>query len=606
MLDRSVSHYKFIERLGAGGMGEIYKAQDIRLNRIVAVKMVTATTGDDIEKRRRFLQEARAASGLNHPNIITVHDMVSDKDSEFLVMEYISGKTLGELIRPGGMPPTKVVEYAIQITDALGAAHKAGIVHRDIKPGNIMVTEQDRVKVLDFGLAKFALAETPADPGNDATKTMFTAMTVEGSILGTVSYMSPEQAEGKPVDARSDIFSFGIVLYEMLTGQKAFKGQSALSTLSAILRDEAKPIREIAPGVPPNLAELTARCLAKQPQDRWQSMIDIHTELRHIKELSDTARFTAPLITPAPSIPRRNPKWINAAAIVLPGVILVGLFWMLSNRASAPERVATSEPAAAAAPDAPPAVKPAEDSLTNQSIIDMVKAKVPPAVIASHVRTAPFTNFDVSTAELIHLGQEGVPEQVIQAMSSRWRLTPPKTANAPKAVAPSSGLPVVPAPANAVTTIPGAAPAVIPSAVKAVGGAKIAILNGTPLEIILKDSIPEEAAAGTPVLFTAKQDIRVDGAVVIAAGSVVRGEIAESEKRRFPGMGGKLSFRLKDVVVAGGTVKVRALPSAPKDGDARRPVERSGAAKPTKGMAADAGSVYIAYVDGEQSVSPIR
>jgi len=579
-------------------MGEIYKAQDVRLNRTVAVKMVTASTGDDVEKRRRFLQEARAASGLNHPNIITVHDLVSDKDSEFLVMEFVSGRTLGELIRPGGMPPAKVVDYAIQITDALAAAHNAGIVHRDIKPGNLMITEHDRVKVLDFGLAKLAIP-APADNGDDATKTMFTAMTVEGSILGTVSYMSPEQAEGKPVDARSDIFSFGVVLYEMLTGQKAFKGQSALSTLSAILRDDVRPIPDLAPGVPPNLVELTTRCLAKQPEARWQSMQEIHRELRHIKELSDTARLTAPLMSVSPAVPRRNPKWMNALAILLPGVILFGLFWMLNRRASAPESKAAVEQQQAATPDAAAAVKPAEDSLTNESIIEMVKAKVPASVIASHVRTAPFTNFDVSTSELIRLGREGVPEQVIQAMSSRWRLAPPRPATPPAGTTPVAALAPSPGAVTTTTTTTPAPPA-------APGGPKIAVHDGTPFEVILRDAIPEEASAGTALAFTAKQDIRSEGAVVITAGSLVRGEIVDSEKRRFPGLGGRLTFRLIDVAVPGGTLKVRALPSSSKGGDGKRQVERAGAAKPSKGLAADAGAVYIAYIDGEQTTSAAR
>jgi hypothetical protein len=281
---------------------------------------------------------------------------------------------------------------------------------------------------------------------------------------------------------------------------------------------------------------------------------------------------------------------------------------MLSNRASAPERVSTTEPAATTPQEAAtPTVKPAEDSLTNQSIIDMVNAKVPPAVIASHVRTAPFTNFDVSTSELIHLSKEGVPEQVIQAMSSRWRLTPPKAPTTPKAEAPKDGLTAaVPAVTPPPATTP-LAPITVTSPVgaKPATGAKITIPDGTPLEIILRDSIPEDATVGTAIVFTAKQDIRVEGAVVIAAGNAVRGEIAESQKGRF-GMGGKLTFRLLDVAVAGGTLKVRALPSAPKGGDSRRPVDRSSGAKPSKGMAADAGSVYIAYVDGAQSASAIR
>jgi hypothetical protein len=293
---------------------------------------------------------------------------------------------------------------------------------------------------------------------------------------------------------------------------------------------------------------------------------------------------------------------MNAAAILLPGAILLGLFWMLSNRASAPEKKAPEEPAQSTTADAAIPVKPAEDSLTNQSIIEMVKAKVPASVIASHVRTAPFTSFDVSTAELIHLGKEGVPEQVIQAMSSRWRLTPPRPTEAAKSDSPVSAL--APAVPTAPAGTPAATPPPAPAPVAVTNSPKIAIPDGTPLEVILRDSIPEDAPAGAALSFTAKQDIRVDGAVVIAAGSPVRGEIVDSEKRRF--MGGKLTFRLIDVAVAGGTLKVRALPSAGKGGDSRRPVDRSGGSKPSKGMAADAGTVYVAYVDGAQTASATR
>src|SRR5579863_7256256 len=220
MVGRTILHYQFLEKLGAGGMGEIYKAQDTRLNRFVAIKVLTAAATGDPDRRRRFIQEAQAASALNHPNIITIHDIVSEGGTDFMVMEFVSGKTLVDLIPKGGLRVSQVLKYSVQMADALQVAHTAGIVHRDLKPANAMVTDSGLVKILDFGLAKLTDRGPVPDTGDDRTRTIANVapMTVEGSILGTVSYMSPEQAQGKKVDTRSDIFSFGAVLYEMATG----------------------------------------------------------------------------------------------------------------------------------------------------------------------------------------------------------------------------------------------------------------------------------------------------------------------------------------------------------------------------------------------------
>src|SRR5580700_9153434 len=226
MVGRTIGQYQFIERLGAGGMGEIFKAQDTRLNRFVAVKVLSTSNSGEPERRRRFIQEAQAASALNHPNIITIHDIVSASDAEFMVMEFVAGKTLVDLIPKGGLTLPLALKYAVQMTDALTVAHHAGIVHRDLKPANVMVTESGLVKILDFGLAKLTDAGAMTPIGNDQTQTLGHApLTVEGSIIGTVSYMSPEQAMGKKIDTRSDIFSFGLVLYEMVTGMRAFGGE---------------------------------------------------------------------------------------------------------------------------------------------------------------------------------------------------------------------------------------------------------------------------------------------------------------------------------------------------------------------------------------------
>ena len=237
-------------------------------------------TGGGGSSRRR-----RRPRGLNHPNIITIYDIVSEDDSEYMVMELVSGKTLADLIPPGGMGVAKTLQYSAQMADALRAAHAAGIVHRDLKPGNVMVTDSGLVKILDFGLAKINVATELTEE----TQTIGAApLTVEGSILGTVAYMSPEQAQGKKVDARSDIFSFGVVMYEMLTGTKAFPGDSAITTLTAILRDEVKPIAELVPDVPPELVEIITLALRKDPKDRWQSTQVMYTVLAAQKARFDS------------------------------------------------------------------------------------------------------------------------------------------------------------------------------------------------------------------------------------------------------------------------------------------------------------------------------
>src|SRR5215475_10881591 len=232
LLGQQLGSYQILSLLGAGGMGVVYKGRDIRLNRSVAIKVLPRDKMSDPERKRRFIQEAKAASALNHPNIITIYDIGSEGGIDFIVMEYVSGKSLDQLIPPKGMRLNQVLKLAVQIADAMAKAHSAGIIHRDLKPGNVMVSDDDRVKVLDFGLAK--LTEV-SETGEEATRTL-QSQTEEEMIIGTLSYMSPEQADGKKIDARSDIFSFGSVLYEMVTGQKAFQGDSKMSTIAATLK----------------------------------------------------------------------------------------------------------------------------------------------------------------------------------------------------------------------------------------------------------------------------------------------------------------------------------------------------------------------------------
>jgi len=325
MTGQTLSHYQIQEKLGEGGMGVVYKALDTHLNRPVALKLLPADKVSNPERRKRFVQEARAASALNHPHIVTIHDIASHDNHDFIAMEFIQGKTLDQLQRRKSLPLADTLKYSAQIADALAKAHAAGIVHRDLKPSNIMVTEDGRVKVLDFGLAK--LVEPDCGDAEDSTRTLQDAApkTDEGAIVGTAAYMSPEQAEGKKLDARSDIFSFGSVLYEMSTGRRAFQGETTLSTLSAILREEPKPASETAAAVPRELERIIQRCLRKDPARRFQHMADVKVALEELKEESDSGQLSA--VPP----PRRNPRrrWMLAAvaAVVLLGAAGTALWW---------------------------------------------------------------------------------------------------------------------------------------------------------------------------------------------------------------------------------------------------------------------------------------
>ena len=241
--------------------------------------------GLDDDRKRRFLREAQVASSLNHPNIVTIYEISLDTPREFIAMEYVPGRPLDAVIGPAGLPFKDVLAYSIQIADALAAAHAVGIVHRDVKPANVLISDAGPAKVLDFGLAK--LVERLPAVADDVTRTVAigpSPRTMEGAIVGTVSYMSPEQAEGKPVDHRSDVFSFGAMLYEMLTGKRAFLGDSPVSTLAAILRAEAPDLPRHLPDIPPEFNRVLRRCLEKSPERRWQSMADVRAILEDLKQ----------------------------------------------------------------------------------------------------------------------------------------------------------------------------------------------------------------------------------------------------------------------------------------------------------------------------------
>lgn len=315
MLGQTISHYRIDKRLGAGGMGEVFEATDTQLGRAVAIKVVSEKILADPDLRRRFVQEAKTASSLHHPNVVAIYDVGRHDDQHFIAMELVPGVTLDEKIGSHGMPVRHAIQYSIQIADALSSAHAAGIVHRDLKPGNVMVTAAEQIKLLDFGLAK-----RDAPFGGSATSetevlgSSVAPMTEVGTIVGTVFYMSPEQAEGKHVDARSDIFSFGAMLYEMLSGKKAFGAETKMAALTAILHKEPVPLQNL----PARLTSLLQRCLRKDPQRRAQSMADVRVELEDILAELDAPAPAKPTVEDKPSRRWMLPALAGAAVGALP------------------------------------------------------------------------------------------------------------------------------------------------------------------------------------------------------------------------------------------------------------------------------------------------
>jgi eukaryotic-like serine/threonine-protein kinase len=334
MIGQTLSHYRIVRALGAGGMGEVFLADDLKLGRQVALKVLARESASDPDRRARFEREARAVAALNHPSIVTIHSVEEDQGVIFITMELVEGRTLADNIPSGGMALADLLRIAIPLTDAVGTAHRRGITHRDLKPANVMVADDGRVKVLDFGLAK----QDSQEALQSETVLQPTAhVTAEGKILGTVAYMSPEQAQGKPVDQRSDIFSLGIVLFEMATGRRPFTGDSNVSVLSSVLKDTPPSVTALRPELPRELARIVKHCLAKDPEDRYQNAKDLRNDLRALKEESDSGELTPgsqqgvmPVSaasgvtsppTPVPSAvtspPRRRAAWAGAGAVVL-------------------------------------------------------------------------------------------------------------------------------------------------------------------------------------------------------------------------------------------------------------------------------------------------
>ncbi len=325
-----IGPYQLVERIGSGGMGEVWSARDTRLDRMVALKFSSSRFSD------RFAREARSIAALNHPGICTIHDV----GPNYLVMELIEGVTLDRAIPKHGLRLAEALRYAVEIADAVSAAHAQGIVHRDLKPTNVMVTPKGRVKVLDFGLAKGAVSGSlEGAPDQDAATAIATPTTGQGAIIGTVAYMSPEQAQGLPVDARSDIFSFGVLFYEMLTGAKPFGGNTTVAVLAAVVNQEPRPAREIA-DLPPEVERVLGRCLRKSADRRIQTMVDLHAALVDLKEESDSGKLST-IGAPAAAGPSKRVAWVWPAIAVAAVIAAGAAWWGLRSTPPAPQLTRT-------------------------------------------------------------------------------------------------------------------------------------------------------------------------------------------------------------------------------------------------------------------------
>lgn len=628
-------------------MGEIYKGQDSRLNRLVAVKILSPGLSSDPERRRRFFQEAQAASALNHPNIVTLYDIVSEGELQCIVMEYIAGKTLRDLIPSGGLPPPQALQYGTQIASALTAAHTAGIIHRDLKPSNIMVTTSGLVKVLDFGLAKWVDSGLSGQTGEQQS-TVEAALTREGSIIGTVSYMSPEQAEGKHVDARSDIFSFGDVLYEMVTGKRAFEGRSGISTLSAILRDDVRPIYESAPDVPPQLEQIILRCLPKDPEARWQSMKEIEGALIALqRQIDPGGQYVPPVPTSVASVMASPPVNSADASTGEPAPLASQSFMPAPVESRPAARTAVDGQAAAATKAPPVAAQPTSNSARFVVLLLVLIGAVLIAAAgiggwwwwknkqqsqkvvttASVTPTQPVTPpASVPGPPPAQTPSAEVPSPAPSASTPPPDATAPppasatKSARKPKPKASdknAKSLPPIPEPPPPAQAAPAPSPAPQPAApapapVKAaprppvIPTTPVAVSDSLPFVIMLEQDVPADAPEGLGLSFTVSEGLKVGDKTIIAKGATVTGAVTgESNKKKFLGIGGghKLMFRLVQVdAVDGKKLAVRAIAGRSEDGVTVRSFDTNKGSK-TKGYVAMQGTVYVGYIDGDQTVA---
>jgi len=329
MIGTTLGHYKILRLLGTGGMGEVYAAEDLTLGRTVAVKILPAAVASSADDLDRFEREAKAVAALNHSGIVTLHSFERSGDVRFITMELVEGESLSARIPPGGMPFETLLRLGMEIADAVSAAHDRGITHRDLKPANVLITAANHAKILDFGLAKLR------EPEGLASDQPTRQLTGEGRIVGTVAYMSPEQAEGRPIDHRTDIFSLGVLLYEMATGQRPFQGETSLSVLSAVLKDQPRPATELNPALPSAFARILKTCLRKDPDRRYQSAKDLRNELQTLREEFDSGELQRPAFAAGAATPGR-PWALIAASLVGVGMLALAVALWPRSAPSAP------------------------------------------------------------------------------------------------------------------------------------------------------------------------------------------------------------------------------------------------------------------------------
>ncbi len=569
-------------------MGDVIKAKDLKLNRMVALKFLRVEQSDP-SRRQRFIQEAQAASALNHPNIITIHDIISEDGAEIMVMEMVAGKSLDAMIPRGGLRVSQIIKYSAQVADALAAAHAAGIIHRDLKPGNIMVTERDHVKLLDFGLAKLA----PGTFGEDPDATNLTPLTVQGTIVGTLCYMSPEQAQGLPSDARADIFSFGAVLYEMATGNRAFTGANSISTLTSVLRDEPRRVMDLTPDVPEVLSEVIHKCLKKDPDARFQTIAEVRDALIRLRQLAESGVLFAQspmasgIFTPAASA-----AGVDAPTVTMASPIIGTPAPAPAAPASVPAAAPVKKPAAATTATAPGSSRAAlwaigaivlialgaggwwfatqanSNAIPQPEIVAAVTPPPSPAPEPTPAEPAP-TPTAVATPS-------PTPSPVKDAAKGLPKATARPTAMPTTATAPPGARMATPAPAPAVETVV----------------LLVTIPDALPVSLQLQSEIPVGAAAGMTLQFTVVNDVTVGGERVIASGASATGQILVVDKK-------KVTIRLLTINALDGT-KLNIRSTAGAGADSKRTIETPGQKSTT--VLVSPGTSTIGYLSGQQSV----
>ncbi len=616
--------YEILALLGTGGMGEVYRAKDVRLSREVALKVLSIERVPSAESRQRFLQEAQAASQLNHPNIVIIYDIGSQDDLDYIAMEYVRGKTLDNVIPRGGFRLSPMLRYAIPIADGLSRAHAANVVHRDLKPANIMVGDDGQVKLLDFGLAKWTAMQEPGSVSDAPT------LTAEGTIVGTVSYMSPEQAQGKTVDTRSDIWSYGAILYEMLTGERAFHTENAISTLTAILRDEPKPVGAVPEDARGELERIIARCLRKDRDRRWQTMADVKVALEELKDESTSTRLSASVRLPAPepsvAMPAPPaPKSKSSSNAVLAGIAFIllailigggyyGVHKLQELRQQVSPPVAETTPPAANPASAPTTPAPPQ-GLTNDQVIEMVKSGLSSSIVISHIKEEK-TNFDLSTPELIRLAKERVPNDVIEVMKNpQAPVAAPKTTPAiAKTTSPTDknqpAIPAVviplptPVQTPAVSAVTPAPPPPVHKAVPVETQVQtLGLKDGDRIKISLAEDIATDSEDGKPIHLVVAEDVKANGETVIPSGSTVNAAIEVLEGKKlllFKGV--RTTLKVQTVkAIDGQSIPLRVRANS-GEGDKQIRLNAPNQELKSRGILVAKGTEYYAYLDKDAKV----